>query len=60
VVGHPTYYPRFDFEPASRFGVRSQWDGIPDDAFLIRFLPGSMPSSCAGIARYLPEFDQAL
>ena len=56
VVGHPEYYPRFGFEPASRFGVRPLWDGIPDEAFLIRIRPGAEPPP-AGLARYLPEFD---
>jgi putative acetyltransferase len=60
VVGHATYYPRFGFEPASRFAVRPQWEGIPDDVFLIRVLPGSTPPSLSGTAYYLPEFDQAL
>ncbi len=30
VLGHPEYYPRFGFAPASRRGIRSQWDGVPD------------------------------
>src|SRR5687767_8844500 len=33
VVGHPEYYPRFGFEPASRHGVSCQWSGVPDEAF---------------------------
>ena len=30
VVGHPEYYPRFGFEPASLHGLASQWPGVPD------------------------------
>jgi len=26
VLGHPAYYPRFGFEPASRHGIRCQWE----------------------------------
>ncbi|MDQ4006261.1 MAG: N-acetyltransferase [Actinomycetota bacterium] len=33
VVGHPDYYPRFGFEPASRFGLRCPFPA-PEDAFL--------------------------
>lgn len=37
VLGHAGYYPRFGFEPASRLGIRSEWD-VPDDAFMIPVL----------------------
>src|SRR5262249_18482181 len=26
VLGHPDYYPRFGFVPASRFGIKSEYD----------------------------------
>ena len=26
VLGHAEYYPRFGFEPASRYGIRSEWE----------------------------------
>ena len=60
VLGHPTYYPRFGFEPAHRYGIRPQWDGIPPEAFMIRFFepPGDGPLS--GTARYRDEFDPAI
>ena len=29
VIGHPGYYPRFGFTPASRHGRRCQWPDIP-------------------------------
>jgi putative acetyltransferase len=35
VLGHPDYYPRFGFQPASRFNIKSQWEDVPDDAFMI-------------------------
>ena len=38
VLGHPEYYPRFDFERASGTGIRSQWEGVPDEAFMILIL----------------------
>jgi len=33
VLGHTEYYPRFGFKPASRYGLKSQWKGVPDEAF---------------------------
>lgn len=33
VVGHPAFYPRFGFIPASRFGLRCEYD-VPDDVFM--------------------------
>ena len=38
VLGHPEYYPRFGFEPASRHGVRCQWPDVPDEAFMLLVL----------------------
>jgi len=35
VLGHPEYYPRFGFELASSYGLLSQWEGVPDEAFMI-------------------------
>jgi len=59
VVGHPEYYPRFGFDRASRFGLRSQWDGVPDDAFMVAvFDPDGLPEG-GDVARYRDEFDAA-
>jgi putative acetyltransferase len=57
VVGHPEYYPRFGFEPASAHGLRSQWDGVPDEAFMVLILDDKAMAGVAGVARYRPEFD---
>lgn len=34
VLGHPAYYPRFGFVPASRFGISSEY-AVPDDVFML-------------------------
>ena len=60
VLGHPEYYPRFGFEPASRYGFSSQWDGIPDEAFMVLPLDESVLPAAGGVARYLSEFDAAM
>jgi putative acetyltransferase len=60
VLGHPGYYPRFGFEPASKYGITSQWEGIPDDAFMILVLDESSMVGVSGVARYRDEFDDAM
>lgn len=55
VLGHPDYYPRFGFAPASRFGLR--WEHpAPDAAFMaLELVPGAL-AGVTGIVRYRPEF----
>jgi len=35
VLGHPEYYPRFGFGPASQHDLSCQWEGVPDEAFMV-------------------------
>jgi putative acetyltransferase len=56
VLGHPEYYPRFGFRPASQFGVACEFEGVPDEAFMMIALEGPWPKDVAGIAHYQPEF----
>jgi putative acetyltransferase len=60
VLGHPEYYPRFGFEPASKYGLRSQWEGVPDDAFMVVMLDREAMEGVSGVARYRDEFDEAM
>ena len=60
VVGHPEYYPRFGFESASKCSIRSQWDGIPDEAFMIVIFDQNAMKSAKGMARYRDEFNEAM
>jgi len=55
VVGHPTFYPRFGFRPASTIGISCEWD-LPDDVFMVLVLNAAKMSGVAGAARYRPEF----
>ena len=58
VVGHPEYYPRFGFEPASKHGLLSQWEGIPDEAFMVLVMdPGAM-AGVSGVVMYRGEFNE--
>ncbi|MEV6652107.1 bifunctional class I SAM-dependent methyltransferase/N-acetyltransferase [Streptomyces sp. NPDC051219] len=42
VLGHPEYYPRFGFTPASRAGIRPGFE-VPDEAMMALVLDGSRP-----------------
>lgn len=53
VLGHPDFYPRFGFTPASRHGITCIYDA-PDAAFMVVALEGAeLPR---GRALYQPEF----
>lgn len=55
VLGHPEYYPRFGFVPASQKGLSSEYR-VPDDVFMVIELePGALKGR-RGLVRYHPEF----
>jgi putative acetyltransferase len=56
VLGHPQFYPRFGFEPASRHGVRAPWR-VPDEAFMLLALDPSRVVRMSGPARFRQEFE---
>lgn len=58
VLGHPDYYPRFGFQPASSFNIKSQWEGVPDEAFMILVLEEEAMQNVSGIAMFRDEFNQ--
>lgn len=60
VLGHAKYYPRFGFEPASQYGLSSQWEGVPDEGFMIVVFDRDVMSGARGVARYRDEFDEAM
>lgn len=60
VLGHPEYYPRFGFERASKYGLLSQWEGVPDEAFMVIVLDQTALESVSGVAKYRAEFDEAM
>lgn len=57
VLGHAEYYPRFGFERASLHAIRSQWDGIPDEAFMVLILDRTAMTGVSEVARFRSEFD---
>jgi len=60
VLGHPEYYPRLGFERASLYGIKSQWEGVPDHAFMILWLEKSRMNHVSGVAKYRDEFNEAM
>lgn len=60
VIGHPEYYPRFGFVPASRYGLKSQWKGIPDETFMIIVFNKDAIRDVHGVVRYRDEFNEAM
>ena len=45
VLGHPEYYPRFGFSPASRFGLRCEYN-VPDEVFMAMELEPGIFERC--------------
>jgi putative acetyltransferase len=60
VLGHKDYYPRFGFEKASKYDLKCQWDGVPDEAFMVIILNKSTMHGISGVAKYRNEFDEAM
>ncbi|MFD7910830.1 GNAT family N-acetyltransferase [Streptomyces sp. NPDC059752] len=54
VLGHPEYYPRFGFLPASHFGIRAPFE-VPDEAMMALVLDDSRPVP-AGMIKYPDPF----
>ena len=55
VLGHDGYYTRFGFGPASRHGLRCEWD-VPDESFMVHVIDVGATTAAAGLVRYRPEF----
>jgi putative acetyltransferase len=60
VLGHADYYPRFGFVPASTFGIKCQWEGVPDDVFMARVFSDEILKKINGVVRYRREFDATM
>ena len=55
LVGHPEYYPRFGFEPASKYGLTNPFPGTEEAFFAMALREGiRIPS---GQVVYSPEFE---
>jgi putative acetyltransferase len=55
LVGHPTYYPKFGFGPAARFGIDCEFE-VPEEVFMaLELRPNSLLNKI-GKLYYQPEF----
>jgi len=57
VLGHPDYYPRFGFVPASTYGIKCKYD-VPDEVFMALELRQGALSGRSGVVKYQPEFNE--
>lgn len=55
LVGHPSYYPRFGFSPASRCGFQCEFD-VPDEAFMVAELIPNVLAGRSGTVRFHEVF----
>ncbi|MDI6402372.1 N-acetyltransferase [Balneolaceae bacterium ANBcel3] len=60
VLGHEDYYPKFGFETASKYGIKCQWEGVPDEAFMIMIFNSDRMSTIHGVAKYRDEWNEAM
>ncbi|MEG4120500.1 N-acetyltransferase [Microcoleus sp. N9_B4] len=55
VLGHPDFYPRFGFIPASRKSLGCEYD-VPDEAFMVLELESGALQDSSGTVKYRSEF----
>jgi predicted N-acetyltransferase YhbS len=55
VLGHPAYYPKFDFQPASKWQIQAPFP-VPDEAFMAIELETDALANAQGIVFYPEEF----
>jgi predicted N-acetyltransferase YhbS len=58
VLGHPEYYPRFGFKPASGYNIKPEFD-VPDNVFLAKELKDGGLKNISGTVHYPEEFKEA-
>lgn len=56
VLGHPEYYPRFGFKPASSWKISAPFD-VPDEAFVALELAENGLRNVQGVVQYPNEFN---
>lgn len=60
VIGHPWFYPKFGFEKASQYGVRCEYNQVPDEASMILVFDPKKFQGVQGVAVERPEFASAM
>ena len=57
VLGHPEYYPKFGFRPASRWNIFAPFE-VPDPAFMVLELEEGELEAVQGVVIYPKEFNE--
>ena len=55
VLGHPGYYPKFDFIPSVKYGIKSEYD-VPHDVFMVMELKEGVLTGKEGTIKYHKAF----
>ena len=55
VLGHPEYYPKFGYKPATNWGVKAPFD-VPNESFMAIELVKEGLVGVSGIVEYAKEF----
>ncbi len=58
VLGHPSYYPRHGFEPASHLGLVAPYPVSPEDAWMVRALRPDIIGSVRGVVACAEALDR--
>lgn len=58
VLGHPEYYPRFGFRPASKWNIKTDYD-VADEVFMAMELTTEGLKGVSGTVEYPNEFQEA-
>jgi predicted N-acetyltransferase YhbS len=56
LIGHPEYYPRFGYKPASGWGIKTHYELPSDDVFMAVELTENALSGVSGMVIFPPEF----
>jgi putative acetyltransferase len=55
VLGHPEFYPRFEFIPASTFGLRCEYEATVEAFMALELVRGAL-AGADGVVTYHPAF----
>ncbi len=58
LLGHPSYYPRFGYQPAKYWKLTNPWDYTDDPWMAIELIEGALDNK-AGLAVYPEAFNEA-
>lgn len=58
LIGHPEYYPRFGYKPASTWGIKTHYELPSDDVFMAIELTEGALKNVSGMVIFPPEFGE--